>query len=549
VVAEGKIAEARQHETNAGVQATPLSKWLVAGFVVAAAGLFLCYLRQAGTVVVNADAASQALQAWDLLHGNLLLHGWRMSDVSFYTTELPEYAIIEAGRGLRPDVVHIATAATYTLMVVLAAMLARGKARGRPGLICGLLAAGIMLAPALGRDTGTMLGGPNHTGTAVPILLVLLLVDRAPARWWVAAAAGFGLAWTQVADPLTLYAAIIPVAVVAAYRALRWRSWFDTWLAIAVGLAVVAARVALTIIRAAGGFTVNAVPGRLLAPLSAVPHHAFVTGQSVLMLFGADFWDHQTTLSRNLAIVHLVGVALVLAGLLVGAGRFFGKLDRIPQILTCSLAALLAAGVFGTHLADITFAHEIAPVVPLGSALAGRMLGGRFAAAMSGEGRRTMSRLGGSATRAAAWGLGGLLAVYIAGLGYGATRPALPAANVSLTNWLESRGLTTGLSGFWEGSSVMLDSRFHVHLAVLRPDGTAVYQWETNSAWYDATKYRATFVIAAPALGSPTAQPDFPAPPVENVRRFFGKPTRIFRVDGYYVLVYDYNLLKHLAGG
>ena len=31
-----------------------------------------------------------------MLHGNLLLHDWWVSDVSFYTTELPQYAAIEA---------------------------------------------------------------------------------------------------------------------------------------------------------------------------------------------------------------------------------------------------------------------------------------------------------------------------------------------------------------------------------------------------------------------------------------------------------------------
>ena len=51
----------------------------------AVAALFACYLRQSRTVAVGSDGASQALQAWDLLHGNPLLHGWWVTDVSFYT--------------------------------------------------------------------------------------------------------------------------------------------------------------------------------------------------------------------------------------------------------------------------------------------------------------------------------------------------------------------------------------------------------------------------------------------------------------------------------
>ena len=96
---------------------------------------FGCYLLLARTRAVNSDGASQALQAWDMLHGNLLLRGWRLSDVSFYTTELPQYMLVELVRGLHADVVHVAAAMTYTLAVLLAALLAKGTATGREALL------------------------------------------------------------------------------------------------------------------------------------------------------------------------------------------------------------------------------------------------------------------------------------------------------------------------------------------------------------------------------------------------------------------------------
>jgi hypothetical protein len=104
----------------------------VAGIGVfgAAVGLFACYLRLAATFPVGSDGASNALEAWDLLHGNWLLRGWTFTDVSFYTTELPEYAVVELDRGLNAGVVHTSAAITYTLLVLAAAALARGRARG-----------------------------------------------------------------------------------------------------------------------------------------------------------------------------------------------------------------------------------------------------------------------------------------------------------------------------------------------------------------------------------------------------------------------------------
>ena len=62
------------------------------GTVAVAAALFTCYLLQSRTLPAGSDGASITLQAWDMLHGNPLLRGWRVADVSFYTTELPQYA-------------------------------------------------------------------------------------------------------------------------------------------------------------------------------------------------------------------------------------------------------------------------------------------------------------------------------------------------------------------------------------------------------------------------------------------------------------------------
>ena len=83
-----------------------------AALAVAAVVLFVCYLRLSGTTPANADGSDQALQAWDMLHGNWLLSGWTVGDVSYYTTELPEYIIVEKIVGLGPAALHVAAAVT-----------------------------------------------------------------------------------------------------------------------------------------------------------------------------------------------------------------------------------------------------------------------------------------------------------------------------------------------------------------------------------------------------------------------------------------------------
>ena len=55
--------------------------------------------------------------------------------------------LVELFRGLGPADVHTAAAFTYTLLVILAGLLAKGNKTGREGLIRVLIASGIMIAP------------------------------------------------------------------------------------------------------------------------------------------------------------------------------------------------------------------------------------------------------------------------------------------------------------------------------------------------------------------------------------------------------------------
>ena len=253
-----------------------------------------------------------------MLHGNLLLRGWRLSDVSFYTTELPQYMLIELARGLTPDVVHVAGAITFTLLVLLAAMLAKGRTRGREAAVRMGIAAGIMLAPQLGSGVYLLMLDPDHVGTAVPVLLVWLLLDRAPRRWYVPVAATGLLAWALVADSMVLIIGVLPLLAVCVTRCYQrivrerlsprcW--WFELSLAAGSLISAVLAKTALAQIARHGGFRVWPV-GSQLASYGELPSHFMLTGQGLLLLFGADLFGRDLGLPAALAMLHLVGLAL-----------------------------------------------------------------------------------------------------------------------------------------------------------------------------------------------------------------------------------------------
>jgi hypothetical protein len=419
------------------------------GLVEAAIVLFVCYLQVSRTEKVTSDGASNALQAWDMLHGNLLLHGWTLSDVSFYTTELPEYMIVEAVRGLQADVLHVSAAITYTLLVLTAGLLARGRARGRAGLLRFAIAAGIMVAPQLGPGAFILVFQPDHTGTQVPLLVAWLVLDRAPRRWWVPVVVGVILAWVEVADRLVALVGVVPLAAVCAVRAYqavvrrreRLRSvWFEWSLIAAAGASVEIASIVVKQLAEHGGFTALPVESGL-APVSQLGSHFSLLVESVSGLYGGDLFG-MSSLGLNAAIagLHLIGLALALWALWLVIRRFFSCDDLIAQVLALGILINLGAYLLSTTPATYWSARELALVLPAGAVLAGRMLAGTFRAARLVPAMAVV------------------LACYVAALGYTVTQPTFPAISQDLADWLSAHQLTYGLSSYGLANTTTLAS-------------------------------------------------------------------------------------------
>jgi len=502
--------------------------------VVAAVALFWCYLLQSRTTAVNSDAAGMVLQGWDMMHGNVLLHGWFVADVSFATFEIPIDGLVAVIHGFGPDVAHITAAIVYTLLVLSAALLARGTARGAEGIIRAVLAGGILVAPGFSPGTHLLLLAPDHTGIGVPILLTLLFIDRARERWWVLAGTVVLLVWAQVDDPLAEYAAAIPIALVCLVRAAlplarrRRPGWYDAGLAAAAVASIYLTRLAVHGISVAGGYQMHLLKVRQSIPFSAWAGQARLGVDNVLILFGADFFEQPTALRTAIAVLHLAGVLLALAGLLAGIACLFRSADRITQVLTVGTLLVLGAGTFATHMVLLQGAHDIAVVLPFGAVLAGRTVGPWLA-------RHRLPRLALTPVLAA------VLAGYLAALGWAATQPKLPAETQQLADWLVAHHLTAGLAKYWAASSTTLSSGGHVIVAPTVDLGKLPYTWVAKGSWYDPSVTRATFVVAVPGSGTAYAFSE------KGVRGVFGTPAHEYRVGQYIIMVWNKNLLLQVS--
>jgi hypothetical protein len=524
---------------------------------VAAVVLFVCYLRLSRTVPDNSDGADQALQAWDMLHGNWLLRGWTVGDVSYYTTEIPEYIAVEKIIGLGPDVIHVASAATYTLLVLLAGLLAKGRARGREGVVRALIASGILLAPELDHGVHLLISQPDHIGTQVPLLATFIVLDRArstpggtmpspvlPARrgWYVPVAIAVMLTWVLIADRVAVFDAVLPLVVVCGLRA-YWAIvrdgtrpaclWLEFSLMAAGIVSFGAAELVISVIKHAGGYTSLPLPSKLAAA-GTIPSHVVLTIKGILELYGAGFTGLSPGPATAFAVVHLAGVALALWGFCRAFRRFFSTSDLIVPVMAAGIVFNLAFYVLSIVPATWFDTREIAAVLPFGAVLAGRQLAQPLA-------RARLQPL-----------LAGVLACYAAALGYGAVQPPVVSSGAPVADseapvvgWLEAHHLHTGLGAYTEANVITLDSggRVAIRTVTWLSSGAVPRAYESEASWYDPRLSYANFVLTNSADSGGVS-----LIPRRDILALAGPPAHTYHYKTFTIMVWNHNLLADLGG-
>jgi hypothetical protein len=490
--------------------------------------LFFILLRISFSNPANSDGANNALQAWDMLHGQVLLHGWVIGDASIYTFELPLYAIVEFSFGLTSLVFYLVAALVYVIVAAFSVALACADSRGPARVARCAVVIAVLAAPvATQQGSSILLAQPNHTGTSVFLLGSFLLIDRAPGRRFTPPLLAVILCAGQLGDATVLYVAVPAIVGVCAYRTLAARKIRTRDTAIALAAAVSVPLELLT--RAAmlhfGGY-VMVHPRTAISPTAQWPGHLLLAWQNIRTLYGS-FGTTVVPGHTALAVpASVFGLACLLAAAF-GLAKVLGtwtRASRAEQLLSVAIVFNIAAYVAST-LPGTYDSREIVAVLPCGAVLAAR-------ACVPGhitEPRR--------ARVAAAWAaLAGLLP-----LAAGVTLPPVTPAAARLAAFLSAHRLSYGLGGYWNASVVTLQSGNRIQVrAVAGGEQIAPYYWETRPDWYAASQHDATFMITDPYLNGNSLT-------TALAERQFGRPTTIYQVAGHQILVYQTNLLKRLA--
>jgi hypothetical protein len=516
------------------IRRSRLPRWAwLAGLAVVAVVLFVCYVRLSGTIPDNSDGSDQALQASDMLHGNWLLRGWTVGDVSYYTTEIPEYMIVEKIMGLGANVIHVAAGLTYTLLVLAAGWLAKGRATGREGVVRALVASGILLAPQLGDGVHLLILQPDHIGTQVPLLVTFLVLDRGPRRWYIPVAIAVMLTWVIISDRVAVFDAAAPLVAVCGLRVLWARihhgtrlaaQWFELMLAAAGIVSFGAAELVVAVIKHVGGYTSLPLPSKLTG-LGTLPAHVVLSIEGTLNLYGADFVGLSPGWALVTALVHLVGVALAVAGFFLAFRRFFSA-ELIVPVLATGIVFNLAFYILSTVPATWFDTREISVVLPFGAVLAGRQLAGPL----------TRVRLEPV--------LAVVLACYAAALGYGAVQPPVADSEQPVVGWLEAHHLVTGLGTYTEANVITLGSggRVAIRTVTWWSSGAVPRAYESEASWYDPRQSYANFVVTNSADGGGAS-----LIPRRDILALAGPPARTYHYKTFTIMVWNHNLLANLG--
>jgi len=500
-------------------------------WIAGAAVVFFLFLKVSLTKGVDSDGANNALQAWDLLHGHILLHGWVIGDATYYTFELPVIAIVEFFYGVHDITMTIAEAVIYLIVSAWAVAIAVTGSRGWSRAVRAAIVVAVLAAPAvLMSDVWIPLGIPDHTGTTVFLLASCLLVDRAPARWFTAPLVCVILAAGQIGDVTVRYVAIPAIVGMCAYRILATRKVLGCdgvnllGAALSLPLALEARKLMLQY-----GAYLMVSPKTKLSPFSVWGNNAALTWGSIREVFGAQPGPGAGPAGPPVVFGYAC-LAIAVIGIVSVLCRW-RTARRAEQALVFAIAANIAVYIVSTLPAPNT-PHDIVAILPASAVLGATAL----------VPQRITSRVMGAVATAFA------CAAAVLPLSHAASAPEQTASLDELGSWLQAHGLTYGLGGYWDSSAVTVETSEKVQIraihmvpaytnaaGVIVPPGLAFYAWETNSLWYDPTKYYANFavfnLVDEDLIGSSAATD-------------FGKPASVHYLGGWEILVYNKNLLQ-----
>jgi len=494
------------------------------------------YAASTHAVAGNSDGATVVLEGQSMGAGNVLLHHWALSLDSFWSVDAVVYMLAGLVTGVGTVLLHLVPAVIAAAVVLTGVILARIGHRGLPAAAAATTVVALLALPSHVLAT-YFLQGPLHVGTILWCLLAFAgLRSGRFGRGWVLAVVF--LAAGALGDLQTAVIGMAPALGAGALAMLRTR---DVRRGTSTAAAPFAALAVAGLVRLAAG---------AIGTFSVASSHPVATGTKILHNVGlAGTWGSDLLgvgggrlgyggVPTALELVHVVGVAGVVAGMVVALRRLVVGVAprhpvpsepevcwRIDDLLLLAFVADLLVFVTLTYGDAQDFSRYLTGAIVFGAVLAGRAVARVATPPMTPRLR----------TGLAAAALGVLVA-FGAGLGFTLTAAQPSHPYVQLGRFLETHHLERGLGDYWSASITTVSTGGAVDVRPVIADGDGHigrYQRQSAATWYRGQRFRFLVYNAAVPWGGIT-----PASAVFT----FGPWTRTYDVGTFRVIVWAHPL-------
>lgn len=477
------------------------TSWL--GYLVAFVALSGFYMSLAATLPLNSDSVSAVLEAQDILHGNVLLHGWDLSTEPYYVTEILPYVVVVGLAGWHLSFYYLVPAMLMAAMVLLAFRLCRVMAPRGAWFFLALVAAPtafgvqVMLIPCI------------HMGAYVGVLVCWLLIFAQNQRGRAAIWGVFStlLVLCLASDDIVKYCFVFPVLGAAGVLSVQKRRLEHGWLVLCLLVSLGLAHALKTVLAHNGAFHVPGLWTMSFAGQERIGYNLSVLVSGVLHFFGAYFFGKEFSLhGSGIELVHLAVFLLALWGVGRIARSKTLRLDLFDYAALLCMGIMVGAFTFSQlPIDDASTRYLVFPYVMMALLLA----------------RHTVLPV---ASRAL--GLAGA-AVY-AGLSVPAPTLHLwqTNRNFPINMELTRLGLTQGFAPYWSAAVNSLPNPVRLAPVELGAD-IKPFHFLSKRDWY--TQGGTFFLCDTPAQAA-------------QAQTRFGPASRVEPVDGHILLVWDKTL-------
>ena len=336
--------------------------------VIGCAALVAMYWLLSLPVPKTSDDATLVLYAEDILHGNVLLHGWTLPADSLFLTTVPAYVL---GRLLfvpMTALLYLIPALSYALLVIACLVIVWQKVDVEHRILSSVLVFAVIALPSVVSSGPPTQGDGDHATTVLFVLLTFYLLSEKnsalkPTALWICAAVLLTMA--AVGDPLAIIAGALPLMWIGA------RFWLAGELTKArtllmVGIsALVFSTLLRWIIPAVGGFKTIDSNFSFVA-MYGLRDNFYYAVSSILSLFGADFFAHRAmTFEAGLLLVHFLTALLVIYLVYRSTATWWeDNGDLFLEFLLVAIVINLAARLLFAAPADDSQGYSI-PLTPV----------------------------------------------------------------------------------------------------------------------------------------------------------------------------------------